>query len=197
MDQKFENVKSAELLIKMKQRLLEKYLTEVVPSVQDRFKIKNKLSVPRIDKVVINMGVGEALNDIHFLENAMKELGLITGQKPLIRRSRKAISNFKLRENVPVGCKVTLRKAKMYEFLDRLMNIALPRIRDFNGVSRKSFDKDGNYTLGITDQSIFPEIPLDTIHHVQGMDVSVVFNHGPKDQTFEVLRLLGMPFRKN
>jgi large subunit ribosomal protein L5 len=197
MDQKFENVKSVELLINMKLRLLEKYLDDVVPNVQDQFKIKNKLSVPRIDKVVINMGVGEALNDIHFLENAMKELGLITGQKPLIRRSRKAISNFKLRENVPVGCKVTLRKGKMYEFLDRLMNIALPRIRDFNGVSRKSFDKDGNCTLGITDQSIFPEIPLDTIHHVQGMDVSIVFNHGPKDQTFEVLRLLGMPFRKN
>lgn len=181
----------------MKPRLLERYNNDVVPKVQEKFGIKNKMAVPRLEKIVINMGVGEAISDIHILENAVKEMGLITGQKPIIRRSKKAISNFKLRANIPVGCKVTLRKAKMYEFMDRLLNIALPRIRDFNGVSRKSFDKQGHYTLGISDQTIFPELPLDQIQRSQGMDITFVFNHGPREQTFEILTLLGMPFRKN
>lgn len=181
----------------MKPRLAERYQNEVIPKIQEKFGVKNKMAVPRLEKVVINMGVGEALTDINILENAMKDLSLITGQKPIIRRSRKAISNFKLRENSPVGCKVTLRSAKMYEFIDRFVNVALPRIRDFNGVSRKSFDDAGNYTMGIADQSIFPEIPTDQIQRSQGMDITFVFNHGPEEQTCEVLTLLGMPFRKN
>lgn len=184
-------------LIKMKPRLLERYHREVVPKVQEKFGIMNKMSVPRLEKIVVNMGVGEAINDIHALENAIKEMSLIVGQKPIIRRSKKAISNFKLRANVPVGCKATLRKAKMYEFMDRLVNIALPRIRDFNGVSRKSFDQEGHYTLGISDQTIFPELPLDQVQRSQGMDITFVFNHGPQEQTFQILSLLGMPFRKN
>jgi len=180
-----------------KPRLFERYKNEVVPKMQEKFGVKNSMAIPRLKKIVVNMGVGEAISDIHILENAMKELSLIVGQKPIIRRARKAISNFKLRENLPVGCKVTLRSDKMYEFMDRLVNIALPRIRDFNGVSRKSFDDDGNYTLGISDQTIFPEIPLDQISRSQGMDITFVFNHGPKEQTHEILNLLGMPFRKN
>jgi len=181
----------------MKPRLLDVYQQQIVPKIQDKFKVKNKMEVPSLEKIVVNMGVGEAVSDIKMLEAAMKELGIITGQKPLIRRSKKAISNFKLREGIPVGCKVTLRKAKMYEFFDRLVSIALPRIRDFNGVPAKSFDKTGNYTLGISDQTIFPEIDLDQIQRTQGMDISFVFNHGPQEQTFEILSLLGMPFRKN
>ena len=180
----------------MKPRLLDKYKNEVVPKVQEKFGVKNSMAIPRLTKIVINMGIGEAISDIHLLENAMKELGLIVGQKPIIRRARKAISNFKLREDLPVGCKVTLRSSKMYEFMDRLVSIALPRIRDFNGVSKKSFDQGGNYTLGISDQTIFPEIPLDQITRSQGMDITFVFNHGPKEQTSEILSLLGMPFRK-
>ncbi|MDP8265517.1 MAG: 50S ribosomal protein L5 [Candidatus Aceula meridiana] len=180
----------------MKPRLLDKYKNEVVPKVQEKFGVKNSMAIPRLTKIVINMGIGEAISDIHLLENAMKELGLIVGQKPIIRRARKAISNFKLREDLPVGCKVTLRSNKMYEFMDRLVSIALPRIRDFNGVSKKSFDQGGNYTLGISDQTIFPEIPLDQITRSQGMDITFVFNHGPKEQTSEILSLLGMPFRK-
>lgn len=197
MEQKFVNAKSVERQIKMKPRLLDRYQQEIVPKIQEKFEIKNKMAVPCLEKIVVNMGVGEAVADIKILEAAVKDLGMIVGQKPIIRRSKKAISNFKLREGLPVGCKVTLRKFKMYEFLDRLLNIALPRIRDFNGVSRKSFDKSGNYTLGITDQSIFPEVELDQIQRVQGMDITLVFNHGPQEQTFEILTLLGMPFRKN
>jgi large subunit ribosomal protein L5 len=181
----------------MKCRLLERCNKEVIPAVQQKFGIKNIMAVPHLTKIVINMGVGEAMTDINILETAVKDLGAITGQKPIIRKSKKAISNFKLRENAPVGCKVTLRGNKMYEFLDRLVSIALPRIRDFNGVSRKSFDKDGNYTLGVTDHSIFPEIQTDQqLQRSQGMDISLVFNHGPEEQTQEVLTLLGMPFRK-
>lgn len=180
----------------MKPRLLERFNKNVIPAMQEKFGIKNVMAIPRLQKIVINMGVGEATGDINILESAVKDLTAISGQKPIIRRSKKAISNFKLRENAPVGCKVTLRAAKMYEFLDRFVNVALPRIRDFNGVSRKSFDKEGNYTLGISDQTIFPEIQLDQIPRPQGMDISFVFNHGPQEQTEEVLSLLGMPFRK-
>ena len=180
----------------MKPRLLERFNKEVIPAMMKKFGTKNVMATPRLQKIVVNMGVGEATGDINILEAAVKDLASITGQKPIIRRSKKAISNFKLRENAPVGCKVTLRGSKMYEFLDRFVNIALPRIRDFNGVSRKSFDKEGNYTLGLSEQTIFPEIPLDQIQRPQGMDISFVFNHGPQEQTEEVLTLLGMPFRK-
>ena len=181
----------------MAARLLEKYRKEVVPQMQEKFSIKNPMAVPHLSKIVINMGVGEAIGDVKLLDRAAENLATITGQKPSVRRSKKAISNFKLRENLPIGCKVTLRRARMYEFLDRLVNVSLPRIRDFNGASRKSFDLGGNYTLGISDQGIFPEIdPGVRDFRIQGMDISFVFEGGNKEQNFEVLRLLGMPFSK-
>ena len=177
-------------------RLQKKYREEVIPQIQKKFGVKNIMAVPRLDKIVINMGVGKAIGDMKILESAMSDLALITGQKPLMTRSKIAISNFKLRADAPIGCKVTLRRAKMYEFFDRFVNICIPRIRDFNGMSRKSFDKDGNYTLGISDQAIFPEIDTGKLLNQQGMDITFVFNQGPQEQTFEVLNLLGMPFRK-
>ena len=142
----------------MTPRLLEKYRNEIGPKLMQDFKVKNKLALPYVSKVVVNMGVGEGASDIKVLEKAMEELAAITGQKPVIRRAKKAIANFKIRANQPIGVKVTLRKAMMYEFMDRLLNTALPRIRDFRGVSRDAFDKAGNYTLGLSEQSIFPEM---------------------------------------
>lgn len=181
----------------MTSRLQKKYREEIVAALQEKYGLKNPMAVPRLEKIVINMGVGEAISDLKILETAMQELAQITGQKPEMRRSKKAISNFKLRENLPVGCRVTLRQAKMYEFIDRLVNICLPRIRDFNGVPTRSFDEQGNYTLGITDQVIFPEIDPGRLQRTQGMDISFVFNKGPQEQTMDVLRLLGMPFKKS
>lgn len=177
-------------------RLEEQYKNEIISAVQSKFNIKNKMAVPRLDKVVINMGVGEAISDMKILDSAVADLTAITGQKPVITRAKQAISNFKLREGLPIGCKVTLRRSKMYEFVDRLINVTLPRIRDFNGISNKSFDKQGNYTFGITDQSIFPEIDAGRIQHTQGMDITFVFTGSSKDQSKEILTLLGMPFRK-
>src|SRR3989344_5779646 len=170
----------------MNPRLLERYKKEIIPAIQEKFGVKNVMAVPRLEKIVVNMGVGEATIDVKNVEHAAHDLAVITGQKPIIRKSKKAISNFKLREGLPVGCMVTLRRTKMYEFLDRLLNFTLPRIRDFNGVSRKSFDRQGNYTLGLREQTIFPEIEADKIHHAQGMDISFVFNRGPEEQTAEV-----------
>lgn len=178
----------------MNPRLLDKYKNEVVPKMQEKFGIKNSMAVPRLEKIVVNMGVGEAITDQKIMDKAAEDLATITGQKPMIRRAKVAISNFKLRENIAIGCKVTLRRIRMYEFLDRLVNITLPRIRDFNGVSRKSFDREGNYTLGLKEQAIFPEIEAGRIQHTQGMDVTFVFRGGNKEQTYELLRLLGMPF---
>jgi large subunit ribosomal protein L5 len=178
-------------------RLLEKYRKEVIPEMQKKFDISNPMAVPQIEKVVVNMGVGEAISDVKILDRAAIDLGTITGQKPSIRRAKKAISNFKLRENLPVGCKVTLRRARMYEFIDRLVNVSLPRIRDFNGVSRKSFDREGNFTLGIIDQGIFPEIDVGARdHRIQGMDITFVIKGGDKEKNLELLRLFGMPFTK-
>ncbi len=178
-------------------RLLEKYRKEVAVEVKNKFGIPNIMAVPHLDKIVVNMGVGEAVGDIKLLERSAQDLAVITGQKPTITRTKKAISNFKIRENLPIGCKVTLRRYRMYEFLDRLLNVTLPRIRDFNGVSKKAFDRAGNYSLGISDQSIFPEIDVVARdHRTQGMDITFVFKGGNKEQTFEVLRLLGMPFTK-
>lgn len=181
----------------MSARLLEKYKKEVIPQMQKQYGIKNPMAVPRIEKVVINMGVGEAISDVKILDRAAVDLATISGQKPTIRRSKKAISNFKLRENLPVGCKVTLRRTRMFEFIDRLVNISLPRIRDFNGVSRKAFDREGNFTLGIQDQGIFPEIDAGARdHRIQGMDITFVIRDGDKEKNLELLRLLGMPFTK-
>ncbi|MBI4309678.1 MAG: 50S ribosomal protein L5 [Candidatus Omnitrophica bacterium] len=181
----------------MSPRLLEKYRKEVIPSMQKQFGIKNPMAVPQVEKIVVNMGVGEAISDVKILDRAAQDLGLITGQKPAVRRAKKAISNFKLREDLPVGCKVTLRRGRMYEFIDRLVNVSLPRIRDFNGASRKAFDREGNYTLGITDQGIFPEIDAGARdHRIQGMDITFVIRGGDRDKNLELLRLLGMPFGK-
>ena len=176
---------------------LKKYRTEVIPKMQETFGIENAMAVPRLEKIVVNMGVGEAIADVKILEASMKDLARITGQQPMIRRAKKAISNFKLREKLPVGCKVTLRRARMYEFLERFVMICLPRIRDFNGVSRNSFDGQGNYSLGITDQGIFPEIEFGKLARTQGMDISFVFSRGPREQTMELLKLMGMPFTKS
>ncbi len=181
----------------MSVRLQEKFRKEVIPEMQKKYSIKNPMAVGTLEKIVINMGVGEAIGDVKILDRAAEDLAMITGQKPVIRRAKKAISNFKLRENLPVGCKVTLRRKMMYEFLDRLVNISLPRIRDFNGVSKKSFDRAGNYSLGITDHGIFPEIDAGARdHRIQGMDITIVFNGGNVEQNFEVLKQLGMPFTK-
>lgn len=177
-------------------RLQKKYREAVAPEMQKRFGIKNIMAVPRLEKIVVSMGVGKAMIDNKILDAAVQDLTIITGQKPKITRSKKAISNFKLREDAPIGCMVTLRRAKMYEFLDRLVNIVLPRIRDFNGVSKKSFDGQGNYSMGITEQAIFPEIDTGRIGHQQGMNITFVFSHGTQEHSLELLSLLGMPFTK-
>ncbi|MFH1245747.1 MAG: 50S ribosomal protein L5 [Candidatus Omnitrophota bacterium] len=176
-------------------RLLEKYRKEIIPELKQRLKLKNNLQVPQLKKIVINMGVGIGAHDIKILEQASSELALITGQRPLITKARKAISNFKIRENSPIGCKVTLRGARMYEFLDRLVNVALPRIRDFRGVSTSAFDQTGNYTLGLTEQTIFPEVDMDKVQKVQGMDITFVINGSNKTLTMELLKAFGFPFR--
>lgn len=177
-------------------RLLEKYRKEIVPEMMREFAIKNRMAVPRVDKIVVNMGVGEGAQDIKVIEKSMDELAAITGQKPIMRKAKKAIANFKIREGSPIGCKVTLRKAMMYEFMDRLINIALPRIRDFRGVSFDAFDKAGNYTLGLSEQGIFPELEYDRLTRTQGMDITfVIKNVRSKDQARSLLKLFGMPFK--
>ena len=179
-------------------RLLEKYRNEIVPQMQEKFNLKNKLEVPRLEKIVINMGVGEAQPDIKILDKAMEELALITGQKPIMRRAKKAIANFKIRKGNPIGCKVTLRRTMMYEFLDRMISVALPRIRDFRGISPESFDEKGNFSLGLTEQTIFPEIDYDKMTRTQGMDITfVIKNAKSKERAEELLRLFGIPFRSN
>jgi len=177
-------------------RLQKKYKEEIVPKMRETLGIKNVMAMPRLDKIVINMGVGRAISDNKVLDSAVKDLATITGQKPIITRAKNAISNFKLREDMPIGCKVTLRRAKMYEFMDRLTSICFPRIRDFNGISKKSFDRQGNYSIGLDDHSIFPEIDAGKLAHTHGMDITFVFNNGAKEKTLELLTLLGMPFAK-
>lgn len=180
----------------MMPRLQEKYNKEVVPALMEKFGYKNIMEVPKLEKVVINMGVGEAKDNSKNLESALADLELITGQKPIATRAKKSVANFKLRENMPIGCKVTLRKQKMYQFMDKLMNIAFPRVRDFRGISDKSFDGRGNYAVGIKEQLIFPEIEYDKIDKVRGMDVIVVTTAKTDEEARELLRLLGMPFVK-
>ena len=180
----------------MTPRLLEKYRNEIAPKLMQDFKFKNKMAVPFVSKIVVNMGIGEGAQDIKILERAVEELAAITGQKPLIRRSKKAIANFKIRDGQAIGAKVTLRKSMMYEFMDRLLNIALPRIRDFRGVSSDSFDMGGNYTLGLSEQIIFPEIEYDRITRTQGMDITfVIKNAKSTEQARALLRYFGMPFK--
>ncbi len=177
-------------------RLLERYKNEIVPEMAKKFNYKNKLQTPRLKKIVINVGLGEATQDIKLLEAAQNELGTITGQKPVVTKAKKAIANFKIKKNSSIGCKVTLRRTMMYEFLDRLISIAIPRIRDFRGLSPDSFDKFGNYSFGLNEQVIFPEVDLDKIMKTHGMDITVVTDAKTKDEAFELLRLFGMPFAK-
>jgi large subunit ribosomal protein L5 len=177
-------------------RLRERYKRDVIATLMKRFNYKSPMQVPRLEKIALNMGVGAATQDPKILDVAVKDLEAITGQKVAITKSKKAISNFKLRENLPIGCRVTLRRDKMYEFLDRLIGVALPRVRDFKGVPDKSFDGHGNYTLGIKEQIIFPEIDADKITRVAGMDITFVTTAKTDAEAYELLKELGMPFVK-
>ena len=180
----------------MAARLKEKYQSEILPALREQFKLANVMQVPRLQKVVINMGVGDSQGDPKLMDMAMTELGQITGQKASIRRAKKSIASFKVREGAKIACMVTLRGDRMYEFVDRLFNVSIPRIRDFRGLPANSFDQAGNYTLGLRDQSIFPEIRIDQVTRVRGMNVTfVIDNSGSKEQSRELLRKLGMPFR--
>jgi large subunit ribosomal protein L5 len=177
-------------------RLKEKYDNEIAPQMMKEFSYKNKFQVPHIEKIVINMGVKEGAQDVKIIDQCAEELALITGQKPIITRAKKSISNFKLREGSPIGVKVTLRRKRMYEFIDRLISVAMPRIRDFQGVSEKSFDQCGNFAMGLTEQSIFPEINFDKVKKIQGMDIVFVTSAKNRDEAKRLLQLFGMPFRR-
>ncbi|MGI6454666.1 MAG: 50S ribosomal protein L5 [bacterium] len=176
-------------------RLTKIYKERVVPELQKKFGYKNIMQVPRLEKIVLNMGVGEGSRDQKLMEALRDNLALIAGQHPVITKAKKSISNFKLREGMPVGCSVTLRNTRMYDFLDRFINISVPRIRDFRGLPNKSFDGRGNYSVGIQEQLIFPEIPYDAIPRVQGLDICIVTTAKTDEEAFELLRLFGMPFR--
>ena len=180
----------------MAARLKELYQTEVRKKLQDEFQIKNPMAVPKIEKVVLNMGMGEAISNSKILDSAVEELATITGQKPVVTKAKKSIAAFKLREGVPIGTMVTLRGEKMYEFLDRLISVALPRVRDFRGVPTKSFDGRGNYTLGIRDHLIFPEIDPVKVDKPKGMNITIVTTAKTDEQARSLLRELGMPFAK-
>ncbi|HHE39004.1 MAG TPA: 50S ribosomal protein L5 [Candidatus Cloacimonetes bacterium] len=178
-------------------RLQEKFKKETIPALKKHFDYKNILMVPKLEKISVNMGVGAATQNKALLDNAVKDMVQITGRKPIITKAKKSISNFKLREGMPIGCKVTLRGEIMYEFLDRLISIVIPRIRDFRGISPKAFDGRGNYTLGITEQTVFPEIEYDKIDAVRGMNISIVTTAKTDEEGKELLRNLGMPFKNN
>ncbi len=179
----------------MKPRLQQHYDERVTPRLMDQFEFENQYRVPRLEKIVVNVGMGEAVRNPKLLDAVVDELGMITGQKPVITKARKSISNFGLRENMPVGAKVTLRGQRMYEFLDRLVNVAMPRIRDFRGLPTRAFDGRGNYTLGVKEQLIFPEIEYDKVDNVHGMDIVLVTTTDKDDEAFALLREMGLPFR--
>ena len=176
-------------------RMKERYREEIAPTLRERFGYENPMQTPKITKVVVNMGVGEAVANSRALDGAMNDLSQITGQKPQMRRARKSVAGFKIREGMPVGARVTLRGERMWEFLDRLISVALPRVRDFRGISDRSFDGRGNFTLGLREQLIFPEISYDQVDATRGMDVAVVTTAETDEEGRELLRLLGMPFR--
>lgn len=178
-------------------RLKQKYQDEVVPAMMKEFSYKNTMQVPRLEKITVNVGLGEATQNIKVLDTAVVELTAITGQRPVVTRAKKAIANFKLREGVPIGCMVTLRRDRMYEFLDRLIHVALPRVRDFKGISDRSFDGRGNYSLGLREQIIFPEIQADKVERPRGMTVSLVTTAKSDPEGRVLLKLLGMPFAGN
>ncbi len=175
-------------------RLKEKYKKEIVPALQSKFGYKSVMQVPKIEKICINKGVGAAVADKKLIEQAIEEITAITGQRAVPTKAKKAISNFKLRENMPIGVRVTLRGDRMFEFMDRLMNIALPRVRDFRGVNPKGFDGRGNYTLGIREQIIFPEISIDKVNKISGMDITFVTTAKTDEESYELLKAFGMPF---
>jgi len=180
----------------MKPRIQEFYEKEVVPALMERFRYKSVMQAPRMAKIVVNMGVGDAIQDTKNMDAAVEELKTITGQRPMVRRAKKSISNFKLREKMPIGAAVTLRGPRMYEFFDRFVNVAVPRIRDFRGLPDKSFDGHGNYSLGLTEQIIFPEIDYDKVHKIRGMNVTIVTTAHNDEEGKELLRLMKMPFRR-
>lgn len=177
-------------------RLKVRFTKDIAPALMEKFHYKSMMEIPKLEKIIVNMGVGEAKDNIKMLESAVKDLTIITGQKPVIIKAKKSVSNFKIREGMPIGTKVTLRGKKMYEFADRLFNIALPRVRDFRGVSSKAFDGRGNYALGIKEQLIFPEIVYDEVDKVRGMDIILVTTAKNDEEARELLKLLGMPFSK-
>ncbi len=177
-------------------RLKELYETKIRSELMERLGCRNVMQVPKVEKIVVNMGVGEGAHDAKALENAMRDLALITGQKPMVTRARKSIAGFKLRKGMTIGCKVTLRRERMYEFLDRLINLALPRIRDFKGVSPRAFDGHGNYTLGVREQIIFPEIDYDKVDRIRGMDITICTTAANDEEARALLSAFGMPFRK-
>ncbi len=192
---KVEKTKSVEAK-NITPRLEEKYTKEIVPNLAKQFNYKSSMQIPKLEKIVLNMGLGAAVQDSKLIGEAVADLETIVGQKALIRKAKKSISNFKLREGVDIGAKVTLRRKRMYEFLDRLIAIAMPRIRDFRGISDKSFDGRGNYTLGIKEHIIFPEINIDKVNRVLGMDITFVTSAKTDKEAFELLKAFGMPFRK-
>ena len=177
-------------------RLKDTYRNEIVDAMMKKFSYKNVMQVPKVEKVIINMAIGEARENVKILDSAMADLAIISGQKPIQTKAKKSIANFKLREGMPIGCKVTLRGDRMYEFLDRLINLALPRVRDFRGVSPDAFDGRGNYSLGIKEQLIFPEIEFDKVEKVRGMDVTIVTTAKSDEEARELLAMFNMPFRK-
>lgn len=180
----------------MMNQLKQKYQEEIVPSLVEKFNYSSVMEVPKIEKIVINMGVGDAVQNAKALDSAVEELSLISGQKPVITRAKKSIAGFRLREGMPIGAKVTLRGTRMYEFLQKLISVALPRVRDFRGVSKKAFDGRGNYTLGIKEQLIFPEIDYDKVNKVRGMDIVIVTTANTDEEARELLAQLGMPFQR-
>jgi large subunit ribosomal protein L5 len=180
----------------MASRMKEKYLKEVIPGLRKEFSYKNPMQVPRVHKVVVNIGMGEAIQNAKAMDAAVADLASITGQRPVITRARRSVAAFKLREGMQIGCMVTLRGERMYYFLDKLMNVALPRIRDFQGVSAEAFDGRGNYTLGLREQLVFPEIDYDKIDKVRGMEISIVTTARTDEEGRRLLKLMGMPFKK-
>ena len=176
-------------------RLNDYYKTDVVPKLKAKFGYRNAMQVPRLTKVIVNMGLGDAIENIKVIDSAAEEIGVITGQKPVVTKARKSIANFKLRAGVPIGVMVTLRRDRMYYFLDKLMAVALPRVRDFKGVSPKGFDGRGNYTLGVKEQIIFPEVNYDKIDKIRGMNITIVTTARTDEEGLELLKLMGMPFR--
>ncbi len=182
---------------KVRPRFKERYDSEIRPMLIDRFGYKSPMQAPRLQKITVNMGVGDAKQDTNMLEAATEQLATIAGQRPNVRRARKSIANFKLREEMPVGVAVTLRDARMYEFLDRLISVAIPRIRDFRGLSARAFDGRGNYTMGLREQIIFPEIDYDSIDQVRGMDISITTSAATDEEAYALLEAFGMPFRQD